>query len=1151
METRLSFRQWLRKKQVARPEYQSGRIMLAVLLMLFLSSTYALAQTRYVQAPPIANGTSGSSRGPNGSVDFQRTAALYLGTELTIIPNTAISHLGFNILTPAATAASGTIKIYLVNTTDATYGRGGNWANIISTPTAMQLVYNGPLTIPTTAGTYNVTLQTPFTYTGGNMYLAYEWNATTKSAASAVYNANTNLANGLITGTGTSLPATLTSASNFRPILQLGYTPTPNDLQVAQVFSLGKLPILPAVNPHAVSALVINRGRNAQTNVTVSLAVTGANTFNTTATLASIGAGDTASVVFPGYTPTVTGSNTITVSVPNDDYNGNNSGTYAQLVTTDALSYAEGNPPVAFTALRPVAPNGTLLAKYTLNGSQSVSISTVRLMIGSDPNSVNKKVYAVIQDASGTQIARSSDYVIQTTDLNTLRDFTITSPPVLTNTSFYVGMAATPSATTYFPLGVQSEPLTRFNTFFTGPLAGGSVPGQLAFGYRLIIEPVLTPFTGTDLAITGIHSPTNACSFTNAETICITIANIAGPTVTSLPVSYTINGGTPVNEIFAGSIPAGATGTYCFTTKANLSGPGPHTITATSIPDPTDVNPANNTFSKTVNAVQVGSVTAANVSRCGSGSVTITASAPNADIFVYYDAATGGNEVGTGSTFKTGNLTASTTYHVEAFRAAPAGKVGPTSNTIGAGGYGNFSNYTVFNALVPIRIDSVKLFSDGPLTATIGVFDTLTGNRIDSVTVTLAGAGAHTVFLGLDVPTGNGYGLGVFTFNSGTGQLFRNTAGASFPYTLPGVVSIAGNNFQVPVNTSPRYYYFYNWSVSTRACPSGRVPVQVTINTPPATPTITAGGPTGICSGGSVTLTAATATTGASYQWYLNGTAIQGATNATYAATTPGNYTVIGSVANCNSAPSATTTLTDGTPATPTITAGGATTICQGSTVMLTASSTTTGVTYQWYLNGAAIPGANTPTYTVNMAGAYTVVATSTANCTSTSSATNITVDPLPATPTITQSGGTLTSSAATGNQWYLNGTAIPGATGQTYVVTANGSYTVVTTSTNGCPSASSTAVNIINTGIAGNLSDLNVQVYPNPASELVHVKLSGPEQKAQVTLYNLTGKQLLSETIKGKGGLRSIDVSAYAKGTYLLKITTEKGTRMSKVVIQ
>jgi IPT/TIG domain/Dockerin type I domain len=71
-----------------------------------------------------------------------------------------------------------------------------------------------------------------------------------------------------------------------------------------------------------------------------------------------------------------------------------------------------------------------------------------------------------------------------------------------------------------------------------------------------------------------------------------------------------------------------------------------------------------------------------------------------------------------------------------------------------------------------------------------------------------------------------------------------------------------------------------------------------------------------------------------------------------------------------------------------------------------------------------------------------------------------------PSTPTITPAGPTtfctgnsvtLNSSAASGNQWYLNGAVINGATGTSVVATAAGSYTVTATS-NGCISAPSTA---------------------------------------------------------------------------------------------
>src|SRR5207244_527282 len=85
------------------------------------------------------------------------------------------------------------------------------------------------------------------------------------------------------------------------------------------------------------------------------------------------------------------------------------------------------------------------------------------------------------------------------------------------------------------------------------------------------------------------------------------------------------------------------------------------------------------------------------------------------------------------------------------------------------------------------------------------------------------------------------------------------------------------------------------------------------------------------------------------------------------------------------------------------------------------------------------------------------------------STATTVTVNPIPATPTITPGGPTtfcnggsvtLTSSSASSNQWYLNGNPIGGATGQGYIATAAGNYTDIVT-TNGCTSAPSTAITV------------------------------------------------------------------------------------------
>src|ERR1019366_5238143 len=150
-------------------------------------------------------------------------------------------------------------------------------------------------------------------------------------------------------------------------------------------------------------------------------------------------------------------------------------------------------------------------------------------------------------------------------------------------------------------------------------------------------------------------------------------------------------------------------------------------------------------------------------------------------------------------------------------------------------------------------------------------------------------------------------------------------------------------------------------------------------------------------------------------------------------------------------------------PATPTITPGGPTTFCTGGSVILSSSSASGN---QWSLDGNPIGGATNQAYSATASGNYTVVVTTSGCSSSPSAGTTVTVNPIPPTPTITPGGPTtfctggsvtLTSSSASGNQWYLNGNPIGGATNTTYAATASGNYTVVVT-TSGCSSAPSSA---------------------------------------------------------------------------------------------
>ncbi len=174
---------------------------------------------------------------------------------------------------------------------------------------------------------------------------------------------------------------------------------------------------------------------------------------------------------------------------------------------------------------------------------------------------------------------------------------------------------------------------------------------------------------------------------------------------------------------------------------------------------------------------------------------------------------------------------------------------------------------------------------------------------------------------------------------------------------------------------------------------------------------------------------------------------------------------------------------------------------------------------------------------------------TITTGCESSRTAVVATVNPTPATPTVTSNGVVLTSSATTGNQWYLNGTLIPGATGQTHTPTAFGTYTVVST-VNSCASAASTGV-AIGLGVNKALAGMSVEVYPNPASGSFNVKLNGYQKDAAVVLYSLTGQMIATDKVSADGKAKNMDIKGLAAGTYMLKVTSDKGVQVTRLVVQ
>ena len=78
-------------------------------------------------------------------------------------------------------------------------------------------------------------------------------------------------------------------------------------------------------------------------------------------------------------------------------------------------------------------------------------------------------------------------------------------------------------------------------------------------------------------------------------------------------------------------------------------------------------------------------------------------------------------------------------------------------------------------------------------------------------------------------------------------------------------------------------------------------------------------------------------------------------------------------------------------------------------------------------------------------------------------------------------------------------------------------------------------------------LEDFEGNIYPNPASDMLHVRPSN-ENAYRWTLTDLTGKTLQSGEAVGE---TTVDTRSYAPGVYLLQVNSNGKTGVSKVVIR
>ena len=441
---------------------------------------------------------------------------------------------------------------------------------------------------------------------------------------------------------------------------------------------------------------------------------------------------------------------------------------------------------------------------------------------------------------------------------------------------------------------------------------------------------------------------------------------------------------------------------------------------------------------------------------CGSsGSTTLSATASSGAKIDWYDAASGGTLLATGtSSYTTPTLSATTTYYAEA-RDTIAGCVSTSRTavtaTVGAIPTAGITNNTGSTLLTCTRT-SISVTATGGSTYSwsnsLGASANASITAAGTYTVTVTSAvgcqatSSITVTRDATAPTAG--------ITNNTGSTILNCTRTSISVTATGGSTYAWSNSlgtsAAASITSPGTYTVTVTGANGCTATSS-IAVTRDITTPTAGITNNTGSTLLTCT---TTAISVTATGGASYSW-SNSLGTSANANIIVA----GTYTVTVTGANGCTATSSITTTQNITAPTAGITnnTGSTTLNCLRTSISVTATG---GSTYLWSSSLGASASAS-----ISAAGNYAVTATAANGCTSTASVI-VTQDITAPTSGITNNTGstilncstTAVSVTATGGGSYLWSNSLGSSANAS--ITAAGIYTVIVTGSNSCTATAS-----------------------------------------------------------------------------------------------
>jgi PKD repeat protein len=546
---------------------------------------------------------------------------------------------------------------------------------------------------------------------------------------------------------------------------------------------------------------------------------------------------------------------------------------------------------------------------------------------------------------------------------------------------------------------------------------------------------------------------------------------------------------------------------------------------------------------------------AQNMSRCGPGSLTLTASAQGT--INWFNSMSTQVPLDTGNSFTTPVLSQSATYYVESHQSQNAftGALNPAG---GQNYNSNFSHYLVFDCFKPVTLLSVDVYASIAGNRTIYLRNS-SSQVIDSVVVNIPANGSR-VTLNLDIPIGTNLQLAGPVYPN----LYRTQSSSlSYPYTIPGYISI--KNSSATTNPTGYYYFFYDWEVKLEECVSARIPVNATIDVMPVAAF------SQLVNNLDVSFTS-TSLGAATYLWDFGDGQTSTLQNPVHTYGSYGIFDVQLTVTNTcgsdvfnyqlnlNTLPPVANFEADDT------------TVSEGIYVNFSDLTLNNPNSWQWVFEGGT-PAASTiqnPVVQYNVAGTYFVKLT-VINAFGTDSLTKsgyITVFPGTLAPTADFTANQTVIDAGDSVQftdislytptswlWNLEGGTPSSSTVQNPSITYNtpGTYFVSLIATNAFGTDYEVKYDFIQVNPSG-IEDVNsvrmLSVYPNPCASYLYVLLPAGIYGYTLQICDVSGKtQVLKQQAEQQGNILQLNVASLAQGMYFIDITNGFQTYRARFV--